>query len=92
MRHLSLGTYFNQIIISFNQNLLRYGLTETTGGVAINDTCDAFRTGRTGGVIDTYVNLYKEINHVNSVNWRGFTVSKYMFNNKVEGGNIREKG
>lgn len=32
--------------------MFRYGLTETTGGVAINDITDAFRTGRTGGVID----------------------------------------
>ena len=29
-----------------------YGLTETTGGVAVNDITE-FRVGRTGGVLDT---------------------------------------
>ena len=29
-----------------------YGLTETTGGVAVNDITE-FRVGRTGGVLDS---------------------------------------
>jgi long-chain acyl-CoA synthetase len=32
--------------------VIGYGLTETCGGVAINDTLE-IRSGRTGGVIDT---------------------------------------
>jgi len=32
--------------------VIGYGLTESTGGVAINDICE-YRPGRTGGVIDT---------------------------------------
>ena len=32
--------------------VIGYGLTETAGGVAINDICE-IESGRTGGVIDT---------------------------------------